>query len=96
MTIYEQRPNGQWENSRPRMQCNSPVDPPHSDLCASCDRPIMVRTLAWLGMRSKEGLAAAANICADPECAEVADLFPDSIAERLSARRLRVGSSVLR
>lgn len=72
-----------------KYECASPAEPPLDDECASCDRPIRVRTLAWQGMKSSEGLACAANLCADEECELTAKLYPDEIAARLRLRRMR-------
>lgn len=70
MTVYESR------------GMSKPTTP---DLCAVCDKPILVRMRVWELVRSTWGLVVCADYCS-ASCVELAHDSPEEVADRLRSR----------
>jgi hypothetical protein len=60
---------------------------PMEDVCPNCRASVCAHDRAWLWMQSEAGLVASANYCGS-ECEEEAQVWPESIAEELRARKV--------
>lgn len=67
------------------IESRGPSRPSVRDLCAVCDKPILVRLRVWELVRSTWGLVCCADYCS-ASCVELAHDAPEEVADRLRSR----------